>query len=358
MGLPRISRLLLLSARLPARRFQSTHFGFQNVPENEKSGRVHTVFENVASKYDLMNDLMSGGIHRLWKDYFVDIADPHPNWKCVDVAGGTGDIAFRLARHAATKGPLEENLIVYDINQKMLDVGEYRAEIDSALPRHKFQWVCGDAEDLPFEANSFDLYTIAFGIRNCTHLERVLEEAHRVLKPGGRFACLEFSKIHSSLRSVYDLYSFQVIPMLGKAVTNDYESYKYLVESIRMFPNQEEFSQMIRDAGFSRISYQNLTFGMNTKAAAQLTRCVLCNTNTRLDYKNARLLQQFVSSFSGRVYEQHITGLCNKQYKLLLQTVELSRKAGFMPVLAKDPKYLRDPKLFDPLRPIRPHSYA
>ncbi|KAI6182029.1 2-methoxy-6-polyprenyl-1,4-benzoquinol methylase, mitochondrial [Aphelenchoides fujianensis] len=302
MGLPRISRLLLISARLPARRFKSTHFGFQNVPENEKSGRVHTVFENVASKYDLMNDLMSGGIHRLWKDYFVDIADPHPNWKIVDVAGGTGDIAFRLARHAATKGPLEENLIVYDINQKMLDVGEYRAEIDPALPRHKFH------------------------------------------------------KIHSSLRPVYDLYSFQVIPMLGKAVANDYESYKYLVESIRMFPNQEEFSQMIRDAGFSRISYQNLTFGH--ESGRLNSRCVLCNTNTRLDYKNARLLQQFVSSFSGRVYEQHITGLCNRQYKLLLQTVELSRKAGFMPVLAKDPKYLRDPKLFDPLRPIRPHSYA
>ncbi|KAI6228505.1 2-methoxy-6-polyprenyl-1,4-benzoquinol methylase, mitochondrial [Aphelenchoides besseyi] len=357
MQLSRISRVALLSRRFAQHRLASTHFGFENVPENEKSGRVHTVFENVANKYDLMNDLMSGGVHRLWKDYFVEVIDPHPNWDIVDVAGGTGDIAFRLAKHAASKGPIDKNIIVYDINQKMLDVGEYRAETNSLLPHQKFQWVCGDAEKLPFDDNMFDLYTIAFGIRNCTHVDRVLQEAHRVLKPGGRFACLEFSKVNPKLRSLYDIYSFQLIPLLGQVVASDYQSYKYLVESIRMFPDQEQFSNMIRIAGFKNISYQNLTFGMSG-AASQITRCVLCNTKVRLDYKNARLLQQFVSSFSGRVYEQHITGLCDKQYKLLIETIKLSRKAGYMPVLTKDPKYLRDPKLFDPLRPIRPHSYA
>ena len=214
------------------------------------------MFESVASKYDLMNDLMSGGIHRLWKDFFVQTVNPQSDSKIIDVAGGTGDIAFRLARHADAKAPLAERIVVYDINkvcnslkfclreekifilQKMLDVGEYRADTDAAVDPRNYEWVCGDAEHLPFESGTFDLYTIAFGIRNCTRVDRVLAEAHRVLKPGGRFACLEFSKIHQPLQPLYDLYSFQVIPVLGKLVANDYDSYKYLVESIRMFPSQ------------------------------------------------------------------------------------------------------------------------
>jgi 2-methoxy-6-polyprenyl-1,4-benzoquinol methylase len=144
----------------------------------------------------------------------------------------------------------------------MLDVGEHRAQNNYPSISNSFKWVCGDAEELPFEDNTFDLYTIAFGIRNCTHISKVLKEAHRVLKPHGKFACLEFSKVHKPLRPFYDLYSFQVIPLMGKVVASDYDSYKYLVESIRMFPDQEKFSNMIKDAGFSFITYQNLTFGV------------------------------------------------------------------------------------------------
>ncbi|CAD5216839.1 unnamed protein product [Bursaphelenchus okinawaensis] len=251
-----ISRALICNARC-----SSTHFGFEKVPEEEKANRVHTVFVNVAEKYDLMNDAMSVGIHRLWKDYFVNQLDVRKDWRVVDVAGGTGDIAFRIARKMAATPGSKGDIVVCDINQKMLDVGQFRAEKDKTLP-NKFSWVCGDAEKLQFEDNFFDLYTIAFGIRNVTHVDKALEEAYRVLKPGGRFFCLEFSKVHAPLRPFYDLYSFNVIPRMGQLLANDYDSYKYLVESIRMFPDQEKFSEMIRTAGFKDITYQNLSFGV------------------------------------------------------------------------------------------------
>ncbi|XP_059490411.1 2-methoxy-6-polyprenyl-1,4-benzoquinol methylase, mitochondrial [Neocloeon triangulifer] len=236
-----------------------THFGFQTVKESEKAEKVYEVFEDVASSYDKMNDAMSFGIHRLWKDIFVDRLAPTKPCKILDVAGGTGDIAFRIAKFLGSSDG--SGITVCDINQAMLDVGRNRA---SGLGYTGMEWLQGDAENLSSIAdNSFDAYTIAFGIRNVTHIENALSEAYRVLKPGGRFMCLEFSLVQNeNLRWLYDQYSFQAIPVMGQLIAGQWKAYQYLVESIRQFPNQEEFASMIERAGFKFVRYENLTFGV------------------------------------------------------------------------------------------------
>uniref|UniRef100_A0A0B6ZFI8 2-methoxy-6-polyprenyl-1,4-benzoquinol methylase, mitochondrial n=1 Tax=Arion vulgaris TaxID=1028688 RepID=A0A0B6ZFI8_9EUPU len=298
-----------------------THFGFQSVYEEEKEHKVYEVFENVASKYDLMNDAMSAGVHRIWKDIFLEHLAPSPGVKLLDVAGGTGDIAFRFLKYvntptrirthqnfdiptdAATKvymgssddstsssndstsssddssddssksrqdkhsntslppDPKGSHVTVCDINQAMLDVGRQKSlqlGYTSGI-----SWLTGNAEALPLSDNLFDAYTVAFGIRNCTHVQQVLNEAYRVLKPGGRFLCLEFSEVKNTvLRTLYDNYSFQVIPVMGQLIAGDWKSYQYLVESIRQFPNQEDFASMIKAAGFRMVTYDNLMFGV------------------------------------------------------------------------------------------------
>ncbi|KAL3537212.1 hypothetical protein ACH5RR_000578 [Cinchona calisaya] len=253
----------------------ATSFGYKEVREEDKSQMVGDVFTSVASNYDLMNDLMSGGLHRLWKDRLVSKLNPFPGMKHLDVAGGTGDVAFRVLesinsvkRRALQDSPedsfLEETQIyVCDINPHMLNVGRKRAQERGLVEARSLVWVEGDAEALNFEDNSMDGYTIAFGIRNVTHIEKVLEEAYRVLKRGGRFLCLELSHVEVPIfKELYDLYSFSVIPAVGELVACDRESYQYLVESIRRFPPQEKFAAMIADAGFQKVEYENLVGGV------------------------------------------------------------------------------------------------
>jgi demethylmenaquinone methyltransferase/2-methoxy-6-polyprenyl-1,4-benzoquinol methylase len=234
-------------------------FGYRDVPEDEKETLVRGVFSSVARRYDLMNDLMSGGIHRIWKDAMVEWLNPQPGWRSIDVAGGTGDIAFRIADMARSRGG-EVKVTVCDINQDMLNEGVRRAKEkgEAAL-----EWVCGSAEALPFPDNSFDSYTIAFGIRNVTHIDRALTEALRVLKPGGRFLCLEFSKVEAPvLDELYERFSFDVIPKIGGYVAQDEESYRYLAESIRRFPPQAKFKKMIEKAGLGQVKVRNLSGGI------------------------------------------------------------------------------------------------
>jgi demethylmenaquinone methyltransferase/2-methoxy-6-polyprenyl-1,4-benzoquinol methylase len=233
-------------------------FGFRDVAEGEKSRLVGEVFSSVARRYDVMNDLMSMGVHRLWKDALIDWLAPAPGMKLLDVAGGTGDIAFRfLERLGAKPG----SAVVCDINPEMLAVGRERARERKHAERVTFS--CGDAEKLPMPDASFDAYTIAFGIRNVTHIDKALAEAHRVLKPGGHFLCLEFSKVNDTLLSnLYDLWSFNVIPVIGQAVTNDRASYQYLVESIRRFPPQKDFADLIAAAGFKQTKWRDMTGGI------------------------------------------------------------------------------------------------
>lgn len=233
-------------------------FGFRTVAEDEKSRLVGEVFSSVARRYDVMNDLMSMGVHRLWKDALIDWLAPAPGMKLLDVAGGTGDIAFRfLERLGAKTG----SAVVCDINPEMLAVGRERAQERKLAERVTFS--CGDAEKLPMPDASFDAYTIAFGIRNVTHIDKALAEAHRVLKPGGHFLCLEFSKVNDTLLSnLYDLWSFNVIPVIGQAVTNDRASYQYLVESIRRFPPQKDFADLITAAGFKQTKWRDMTGGI------------------------------------------------------------------------------------------------
>jgi ubiquinone/menaquinone biosynthesis methyltransferase len=233
----------------------TTHFGFQSVEEEDKAGLVRGVFDSVASRYDIMNDFMSAGLHRVWKNSMVATLAPRPGSRVLDVAGGTGDIAFRLRDHA------DCHVTVCDINQHMLMEGRNRAIDQNRLAG--LDWVCGNAEALPVPDNSFDAYTIAFGIRNVTHIDKALAEAHRVLKPGGRFLCLEFSRVkHDLMRKAYDAYSFAAIPRIGGWVTGDSQPYQYLVESIRQFPDQETFAAMIRAAGFANVTYRNFTQGV------------------------------------------------------------------------------------------------
>jgi len=239
-------------------------FGYRDVPEAEKEGLVREVFSSVAKRYDLMNDLMSGGVHRLWKDVFVEWLNPQPGWRSVDVAGGTGDIAFRIAdmarQRAERTGGGECEVTVCDINADMLGEGVRRAQ---AKGETAVAWVCGDAEKLPFPDAHFDAYTIAFGIRNVTHIGEALREARRVLKPGGRFLCLEFSRVEApGLDALYDAYSMTVLPRIGQMVAGDAEAYRYLAESIRRFPPQREFARMIEAAGLSRVQFRNLTGGI------------------------------------------------------------------------------------------------
>ncbi len=235
---------------------KTTHFGFQDVPEAEKAGMVHGVFSRVASKYDVMNDLMSVGIHRIWKDAMMDWLAPRSGQRLLDVAGGTGDVAFRFLKRAPGA-----SAVVCDMTEPMLIEGRKRAEADKLAER--LDWVVGDAMALPFADSSFDVYTISFGIRNVTDIPAALREAHRVLRPGGRLMVLEFSRIPNDLmQKAYDLYSFNVIPAMGQIVAGDRASYQYLVESIRRFPDQDSFAAMIAEAGFGQVKYRNLTMGV------------------------------------------------------------------------------------------------
>ncbi len=232
-----------------------TDFGFRAVSAAEKSGLVRGVFDSVAGRYDLMNDLMSGGAHRLWKAALIDWLRPRPGMYLIDVAGGTGDVAFRF--RAASGG----RVTVCDINEAMVRVGRDRA-IDCGLPCD-VDWVVGDAEALPLADAAADAYTIAFGLRNVTQIDRALAEARRVLKPGGRFLCLEFSHVSLPwLQSLYDRYSFSVLPALGAMVAGDRDAYRYLAESIRRFPNQDDLLDRIGAAGLERGCYRNLSGGI------------------------------------------------------------------------------------------------
>ena len=238
-----------------------THFGFKEVNRDKKAGLVGEIFSGVAKKYDLMNDFMSAGVHRLWKNKMVGEISfaGKESLRIIDLAGGTGDVAFRMAKKARENN-VKYAIDVVDINQEMLDVGKERA-VDLNL-FSGLEFTCCDGEKLCFEDNSFDFFTIAFGIRNFTNIEAGLAEAYRVLKPGGKFICLEFSKVNDYfLQKIYDTYSFKVIPKIGELVLKDRESYQYLVESIRKFPPQDQFKKMIGDAGFKNTSYQNLSFG-------------------------------------------------------------------------------------------------
>ena len=247
-----------------------TDFGFQKVKISEKGNLVKNVFNSVASKYDLMNDLMSGGMHRIWKRQMIkeiDFKNSVPSsltsdyqYNILDVAGGTGDIAFAIIKKAL-KAAFNIKAEIADINPQMLKFGQNRA-----IDNNMFSFLTfteADGENLPYNDNNFDYYTIAFGIRNFTNIEKGLKEAYRILKPNGKFICLEFSEINNLILSkIYDLYSFNIIPKIGKFITNDQNSYQYLVESIRKFPNQEKFRKMIEAVGFKNVSYQNLNFGL------------------------------------------------------------------------------------------------
>lgn len=234
-----------------------THFGSQTVRLDEKPGRVQDVFESVAARYDVMNDLMSARVHRLWKDALVDWLAPRRGGRHLDLAGGTGDIALRILRRVGG----DMDMTVCDFTEGMLREGRRRFEERSVqAPVH---WVCGDAMALPFEDKSFDSATIAFGIRNVAEPEKALREIRRVLKTGGRFICLEFSRVRNPLlAAAYDVYSDAVIPRMGQIVAKDADSYRYLVESIRRFPDQERFAEMMREAGFRRVTHRDLTFGV------------------------------------------------------------------------------------------------
>jgi len=235
---------------------KTTHFGSETIPEAEKAERVHGVFTSVASKYDVMNDVMSGGVHRIWKDAMMDWLAPRPGQRLLDVAGGTGDVAFRFLKRAPGA-----SAVVCDMTESMLLSGQQRAEAEQLAA--DLEWVVGDAMALPFEDRSFDVYTISFGIRNVTRPQQALAEAFRVLKPGGRLMVLEFSHLpNPGLQWVYDRYSYNVIPEMGRMITGDRDSYQYLVESIRKFPDQESFAGMIREAGFEQVKYRNLSMGV------------------------------------------------------------------------------------------------
>ena len=236
---------------------QTTHFGFQEVPVEEKAGRVAEVFHSVAGKYDLMNDLMSGGIHRLWKRFTIEVSAVRPGHKVLDIAGGTGDLAYQFSKLVGSEG----QVILSDINDSMLNVGRDRL-MDRGV-NNNVQYAQLDAQYLPFADNTFDCITIAFGLRNVTDKALALRSMLRVLKPGGRLLVLEFSKPKNDLLGkVYDEYSFRLLPLMGKLITNDAESYRYLAESIRMHPDQDTLKSMMNDAGFSNTEYYNMTGGI------------------------------------------------------------------------------------------------
>ena len=234
----------------------TTHFGFETILEKDKAEKVQGVFSSVASKYDVMNDFMSLGIHRFWKDAMMDWLAPRGGQLLLDVAGGTGDISFRFLKRARNA-----HATVLDLTEPMLAEGRKRAA--TAGISGQLDWIMGDAMALPFEDQTFDVYTISFGIRNVTNPKKALAEAYRVLKPGGRIMVLEFSHIPNDLLQwCYDKYSFNVIPRLGQIIARDRSSYQYLVESIRNFPNQEKFLNLVNEAGFENTKYRNLTMGV------------------------------------------------------------------------------------------------
>ena len=238
------------------------NFGFRSVAEAEKAPLVRALFESVAPRYDLMNDLMSAGIHRWWKSEMVASLNPRPGQRLLDVAGGTGDIVLRAwPRLSGGRSVAAANAIVCDASPAMLAIGRARALDQGILTG--IEWVCTDAERLPVVDRSVDLYTVGFGLRNVTHLDRALTEARRVLKPGGRFLCLEFTpEITPLLQPLYDLYSFQIVPVLGQVVAGDRDAYTYLVESIRRFPPQSQLATMIAQAGLEQVKFRNLTGGI------------------------------------------------------------------------------------------------
>lgn len=237
---------------------ESQWFGEEQVSPAQKTRKVIGVFDSVAVNYDRMNDFMSGGLHRLWKDHLIRKIRPSKGLHYLDVAGGTGDIAFRIRKKT---GP-DARITLCDLNTEMLSVGRDRA-LDKGFAPNDFEWITGNAESLPLPDNSVDVYTIAFGLRNVTHIDTALTEALRVLRPGGRFYCLEFSKVQEpTLAKIYDEYSYRLIPKMGEIVAKDRDSYQYLVESIRKFPPQKELLKRMEMAGFSRCRVENLTFGV------------------------------------------------------------------------------------------------
>lgn len=239
----------------------TTHFGFKDVKSEQKASLVQGVFNSVASKYDIMNDVMSVGIHRLWKDAMMDWIAPRSGQKLLDVAGGTGDIAFRFLQRANKRGAGGAHATVLDLTTAMLEEGRLRAEASDMADQ--LDWLTGDAMALPFADNTFDVYTISFGLRNVTVPQKALDEAYRVLRPGGRLMVLEFSHIPVPLaQKAYDLYSFNIIPQMGQMIAGDRDSYQYLVESIRKFPKQDELLAMVQQAGFKNAKYRNLTMGI------------------------------------------------------------------------------------------------
>ena len=233
---------------------KTTHFGFETVAETEKAQKVAGVFHSVADRYDLMNDLMSGGLHRLWKRFTVEMSGIKAGNQVLDIAGGTADLARLFAQRAGPSG----QVMLTDINSSMLRAGRDRL-LDGGYSLPAVQ--C-DAEKIPFPANYFDCVSVAFGLRNMTHKDLALREMLRVLKPGGRLLVLEFSKVWKPLQPIYDAYSFKVLPLMGKFITKDADSYRYLAESIRMHPSQEELKQMMQTAGFERVEYYNLAAGV------------------------------------------------------------------------------------------------
>ncbi|MEE2773526.1 MAG: bifunctional demethylmenaquinone methyltransferase/2-methoxy-6-polyprenyl-1,4-benzoquinol methylase UbiE [Pseudomonadota bacterium] len=236
---------------------KTTTFGFREVSREEKPNLVKGVFTSVAPKYDLMNDLMSLGAHRIWKEAMIDWLAPRPGQRLLDVAGGTGDIALKFL--SRTNG--QSSAVILDLTENMLREGKRR--IEATEYNERLEWICGDALSLPFKEKSFDVYSISFGIRNVSDIEKALFEAFRVLKTGGRIMVLEFGKLSDDLlQSMYDTYSFSVIPRLGGYIAGDSKSYRYLVESIRRFPAQEDFSEKIRNVGFKNVKYRNLSFGV------------------------------------------------------------------------------------------------
>lgn len=264
----RVEGMDVMSDRVQQAKDQlATSFGYQEVHPKDKPRMVEELFGRVAARYDLMNDFMSAGVHRLWKAAMVDLLAPRPGMRFVDVAGGTGDIAFRVLDRLSARGGAPSSLMVCDANPAMLGVGR-----DRAIDRNQLgmiDWIGADAQSLPLPDGCMDAYTIAFGIRNVTDVDRALQEARRVLKPGGRFLCLEFSAFRwSAFKPLYDAYSFKVVPWLGETVAADREAYQYLVESIRRFPDQETFARMIEQAGLDRVRYRNLTGGIAAIHAA------------------------------------------------------------------------------------------
>lgn len=244
----------------PHTRSSTASFGFKEVSPEEKTDLVTSVFRRVAKHYDVMNDVMSLGVHRYWKNELITMLRPRPDMHVLDMAGGTGDIAFRFLE-ACTGFTPPSRMTVCDRNDKMLYEGKRKAINQGILKG--LSWVCGDAADIPFEDNTFDAYTISFGLRNVTEIDKALREARRVLKPGGQFFCLEFSKVTSKpLEKLYDFYSFQVIPKMGALVANDKEAYQYLVESIARFPDQQTLADKIKEAGFGQVSWRDMSQGV------------------------------------------------------------------------------------------------